>query len=334
MNHARVRRAPRRLTAALAAALPLLAVAVLIAGCGSLNKTTSSAAGSTRSAQVLYTVKSGDLVQTASGRATLTSTTKGKVTATVQLTGTDASKVAVGQSVTVSFVKLPAGFSGGRPSGSSTLRPSAMPSPGSGQGYGSGSGGASGYGGAANGTTGGQGSFGGAGQGALLRNAKQATATVTAVKTGSNGAATATIAIAKLPSGVTAKYTGFAQITVKVLAQNVLLVPRAAIKGSGSSATVQLLKNGKTVTQSVTVGQETQTEAEITAGLSAGDSILYTRSFSGFGGSRSGLYGGSGSSGGYGGSGGLPGGQGGYPPSGGQGNPPGQSSGQSTTSGA
>ncbi len=318
MKHNRVRRMPRRLAATLAAALPLLAVAALVAGCGSLNKTTSSAAGSTRSAQVLYTVKSGDLVETASGRVSLTSTTKGKVTATVQVAGSDAAQVAAGQSVTVSFIKLPAGFrvgANGRPSGSA--------SPGSGQGYGSGvapsgapspasggySGGSGGYSGGSGG--GGQGFFGGGGgQGALLRNAKQATATVTAVQAGSSNSVTATISIAKLPSGVTTKYTGFAQITVKVLASNVLIVPRAAIKGSGSSATVQLLKNGKTVTQSVTVGQENQTEAEITSGLSAGDSILYTRSFSGFPGTRRQSGQGYGGYGGYGG-GDFSGGQGG-----------------------
>ena len=65
--------------------------------------------------------------------------------------------------------------------------------------------------------------------------------TVTAVSAGSNGAVTATITIAKLPAGVTAKYTGIAQIQVKVLASNVLIIPTAAIKGSGGSATVQVL---------------------------------------------------------------------------------------------
>ena len=37
-------------------------------------------------------------------------------------------------------------------------------------------------------------------------------------------------------------YTGIAQIQVKVLASNVLIIPTAAIKGSGSSATVQLAR--------------------------------------------------------------------------------------------
>lgn len=320
MSHTRVRRTPRRLAVALGAALLPAAAVALLAGCGSLNKTTSSSSpGTSRSVQVLYTVKSGDLTETAAGRATLTSTTKGKVTATVQVAGSDATQVAAGQSVTVSFLKLPAGFrvgANGRPSGSASpgtggyygTRPSGAPSPGSGYYGGSGSGG--------------QGFFGGSGQGALTRNAKQTSATVTAVKAGSNGTVTATIAIAKLPSGVTAKYTGIAQITVKMLAQNVLIVPREAIKGSGSSATVQLLKNGKTVTQSVTVGQETQTEAEITSGLSAGDNVVYMRTFSGFPGARNGRPG-EGSYGGYGGyqgGGSFPGGQGGSFNNGGQSN--------------
>ena len=41
---------------------------------------------------------------------------------------------------------------------------------------------------------------------------------MTAVKVGSNGSVSATITIAKLPAGVTAKYMGIAQIQVKVLA--------------------------------------------------------------------------------------------------------------------
>ena len=74
---------------------------------------------------------------------------------------------------------------------------------------------------------------------------------------------------------------GIAQIQVKVLASNVLIIPTAAIKGSGGNATVQLLAGGKTSTQSVVVGQQTQTESEITSGLSAGQNVVYTRTFTG-----------------------------------------------------
>ena len=322
MSHTRVRRTPRRPAAVVAAALLATLAAALVAGCGSLNSTGSSSAGTTRDAQVLYTVKGGDLVETASGMVTLTSTTKVRVTASVRLMGTEAGKVAAGQTVTVSFVKLPSGLRI-RASGAPSAMPSGAPSPGS-QSYGSG-GASSGQSYGSGGAPVVGGSFGDQGGPGFLRDAKKATATVTAVQAGQNGSVTATITIAKLPSGVTAKYSGFAQITVKTLARSALIVPRAAIKGSGSSATVQLLQNGKTVTRSVTVGQQTATEAEITSGLSAGDSILYTRTFRGFAGARN-------SSGGYGGSGGtFQGGQG-APPSGGQGGyPPGQSNGQPTT---
>lgn len=304
----------------LGAGLALVAAAtVVLAACGSAAKPTTSARSSSRGAQVLYTVKSGDLTESASGSVKLTSTTKGKATASVQFIGPEAAQVAAGQTATVTFIKLPAGarFGGG-------ARPSGAPSPGSGQGYGGvpsgapspGSSGGFGGSGAQGGSFG-----GGPGQSGVFRGSKQTTATVTAVQAGQNGSVTATIAIAKLPSGVTGKYTGFAQVTVKTLAQNVLIVPRAAIKGSGSSATVQLLQSGSTVTQNVTVGQETQTEAEITAGLSAGDNVIYTRTFSGFPGGRSG--------------GGFPGGgQGGFP-SGGQGGfPSGGSQSNTTTGGA
>lgn len=306
MTPTRVRRPSRSCGVRLGAGLVLVAAAtVVLAACGSAAKTntSSTSSSSNRGAQVLYTVKSGDLTESASGSVKLTSVAKGKATASVQFIGPEAAQVAAGQTATVTFIKLPAGarIGGG-------ARPSGVPSPGSGQAGGGVPSGvpspnSSGFGGSGAGAQGG--SFGGgAGQGAQLRGAKQTTATVTAVQAGQNGSATATITIAKLPSGVTSKYTGFAQVTVKTLAQNVLIVPRAAIKGSGSNATVQLLQNGSTVTQGITVGQETQTEAEITAGLSAGQNIIYTRTFSGFPG---------------GGQGGMPsGGQGGLPSGGNQ----------------
>jgi macrolide-specific efflux system membrane fusion protein len=263
------RRSNRRLGAGLGALLALIVVtAALVAGCGSSSKAATTSSG--RTAQVLATVRLGNLVDSVTGRVQLTSTT-GKVKGVVQVTGQNASQVAAGQSVTLSFFKLPAGASPGT-FGSGSARPSAAPSAGSG---------GQGYFGSGNGTSSGQGFFGSGGQGAF-RGGKTAQGTVTAVSTGSNGSVTANIAIAKLPAGVTTKYTGIAQIQVKVLASNVLIIPTAAIKGSGGNATVQLLVNGKTTTQSVTVGQQTQMESEITSGLSAGENVVYTRTFSGF----------------------------------------------------
>jgi hypothetical protein len=282
------RRSHRRLGAGLGACLVLAtATAALLAGCGTSSASKAATTSQGRSVQVLATVRLGNLVDSVTGRVQLTSTAS-KAKGTVLVAGQNASQVAAGQAVTLSFFKLPAGVSPGA-FGSGSARPSAAPSAGSGgQGsYGSGTG-----------SSGGQGFFGQGGQGGqgLLRGAKTAQGTVTAVSAGGNGSVTATVAITKLPSGVTSKYMGIAQIQVKVLASNVLIIPTAAIKGSGSSATVQLLVNGKTTTQSVTVGHQTQTESEITSGLSAGQNVVYTRTFNGrFGGGfRSGQPGGQG----------------------------------------
>ncbi|HUK76627.1 MAG TPA: efflux RND transporter periplasmic adaptor subunit [Thermoleophilia bacterium] len=286
------RRSYRRSGAALGVLLVLTAaVAALVAGCGTSASTATTTSGG-RSVQVLATVRRGDLVQTASGRVQLKSTTsKANVKVAVQVAGQGAAQVAAGQSVSLTFIKLPAGA--GRFFGSGSPRPSAAPSAGAGQGYSGGQGyGNGGYGG-------GQGFFGQSGQGGQRAfRGKTAQGTVTAVSAGSNGAVTATVTIAKLPAGVTTAYMGIALIQVKVLASNVLIIPTAAIKGSGSSATVQLLQNGKTATQSVVVGQTAQGEAEITSGLSVGQSVVYTRTFTGrFPGSRSGPFNGQG--GGY-----------------------------------
>jgi hypothetical protein len=279
-------RPARRRNAALAASLALmLATAAFAAACGGSSKaaTTGGSATATagRSVQVLATARLGNLVESAAGRVKLTSTeSKVDVKAVVQVSGQNASQVAAGQSVTVTFIKLPAGA--GRFVGSGSPRPyvGASGAPSGSQGYsGQGSG------------SGGQGFPGQGGAGAF--RGKTAQGTVTAVSAGSSGPVTATVTIAKLPSGVTTKYTGIAQIQVKVLAGNVLLVPTAAIKGSGSSATVQLLAGGKTTTQSVVVGQQAGGESEITSGLSAGQNVIYTRTFSGqFPGGRSGQPGG------------------------------------------
>jgi hypothetical protein len=275
------RRSNRRLGAALVACLALvIAATAFVAGCGGSKKTAATSGG--RSVQVLATVRRGNLVDTVIGRAQLTST-KGKITAVVQLAGGNASQVAAGQPVTLAFFRLPSGAVQGQ--NGQGFTPSAYPSP-----QGSFSPGAGGQG-----TFGqsGQGFFGQGGQGAL--RGKTAHGTVTSVTKAANGSITAKIVIAKLPAGVTAKSTGMAQIQVRVLASNVLIIPKAAIKGSGSTATVQIIVGGKTATRSVTVGQQTQTEAEITSGLSVGDNVVYMRTFNGrFPGFRNGQSGGQG----------------------------------------
>jgi len=275
MTHPSLRQSKRRRAAGLGAGLALMVVAAaLAAGCGGSSKAATTS-GSGRSVQVLATVRRGNLVDSVAGRLQLTSaTSKATVKGIVQVMGQNGSQVAAGQPVTVVFVQRPSGAGqgglgqgyGSGQSGAPSARPSGVPSGGSGGGYGYGGQGLLGQGG-----QGGQGAFGG----------KIAQGTVTSVSVGGNGSVTAMVTIAKLPSGVTAKYLGIAQIQVKVLASNVLLVPTAAIKGSGGSATVQLLAGGKTSTQSVVVGQQAGGESEITSGLSAGQNVVYLRTFQG-----------------------------------------------------
>jgi hypothetical protein len=275
-----LRRSRRATAAGLGAGLALaVLVAAVVAGCGSSSKAAATAGG--RSAQVLATVRRGDLTDSVTGRVQVT-VTKSKTTVAAQVMGQNASQVAVGQPVTLAFFQRPSGtrqsqnsqgYGYGQGSQSS-------PSP-NGQGYGYGQGsfgqgqGGPGFGGA----------FGG----------KTVQGTVGAVSTGSNGTTTVDITVAKLPSGITATSVGIAQIQVKVLATNVLILPTAAIKGSGSNATVQLLAQGTTSTRTIVVGQQSQSESEIVSGLNAGDNVVYTRTFSGqFPGFRNGQSGGQG----------------------------------------
>ncbi len=293
-----------RRAAALGALVALtVAAAAFLAACGSGGSSSAATTGGSanattgRTAQVLATVQRGNLVQSVAGRLQLTSVkSKVNVKAVVQVSGTNATQVAVGQPVTVVFVKLPAGSRRFFGSGSPRPYPSASGAPSGGQ-VGAPSGGQSGAPGGGSGYgSGGQGFFGQGGQGGQgAFGGKTAKGTVTAIAAGSTGSVSATVTIAKLPAGVTTKYTGIAQIQVKVLASNVLIIPTAAIKRSGSSATVQLLAAGKTSTQSVVVGQQVAGESEITSGLSAGQNVIYTRKF-GFpgGGFRGGQSGGQG----------------------------------------
>ena len=82
-----------------------------------------------------------------------------------------------------------------------------------------------------------------------------------------------------------------ARLSSQVLAKDVLLLPREAISGSGSNATVQVLVNGKTEKRHVVVGKQTQAQAEITSGVNEGDNVIYTRTFRGFGSPRPGASG-------------------------------------------
>ena len=106
--------------------------------------------------------------------------------------------------------------------------------------------------------------------------------TVTEVTTNADGTATATISVDELPANATTKSSGFARIEVEVLASDVILVPTAAVEGSGSSATVRVVANGKTETRTVTAGRQSGAQTEIVSGLNEGENVVYTQAFQGF----------------------------------------------------
>ena len=278
----------RRAGVALLAVLALTAFAVVASGCGGSSSSDTPAAGATPTAiQVMATATRGDLTQSAMGMAKLTKV-GGKLVAVATIDAQNAASVAEGQSATVFFMRggsLPQGGQSGMPqpqgSGMPQGAPSGMPVP---QGGASGmpvpQGGASG----APFPQGGQGGFpGGAG------DRGGAAGTVTAVETNSDGTASATISLDKLPAGAKAGSTGFARIEVKVLASDVILIPTAAVKGSGGSATVQVSANGTTEMRTVTAGQQSGGMTEIVSGLNEGENVVYSQTFRGFpGGGQSG----------------------------------------------
>jgi len=256
----------------------LLAAVALAVGCGG-SGTSSGATPSTQasgqSMQVMATVTRGDLVETSIAMLQLTKNTTGGATGVGQVRSSSSVTVAKGQSVVVYFVQRPAGAgqfaSPGTGQGSSQY-----PSPGTGQGSGSlPPGGGQGAGQA--------GGFFGGGT-AAFANAKHAAATIDSVQKNSDGSLKIQVTIAKLPSGVKATAFAMARLSSQVLAKDVLLLPREAISGSGSNATVQVLVNGKTEKRQVVVGKQTQAQAEITSGVNEGDNVIYTRTLRGFGG--------------------------------------------------
>jgi membrane fusion protein, macrolide-specific efflux system len=257
-----------------ALAVALVATTAVAAGaCGGTSQaataTGSSGSSSGQTVQTMTTVKRGDLVATLNGKVTLT-VSGGKATATTTFTGAGASQVAAGQTVTLIFMGQ--GGTAGQGSATMSPRPSVAPSAASG---GSANGGAPG-GVAPSGAP--NGGAPGAGQGGVGRmGGTTVKGTVTSVQHSGATSASVRIAIAKLPSGVTATSVGMAVIDAGVLARNVLLVPTAAIKGSGGSATVQVIVNGKTTTRKVVVGAQTRAESEIVSGLSVGDNVVYER---------------------------------------------------------
>jgi hypothetical protein len=225
----------------------------------------------------MATATRGNLTQSAMGTAKVTKS-GGKLLVVATIAAQNASSVAEGQKAMVFFLRggsFPqAGQSGvPQPQGSGVPQgaPSGMPQPqGSGMPQPQGSGAPFPQGG-----QGGQGGFPGGQRGGTA-------GTVTAVATNADGSAAATISVDKLPSGAKVGSTGFARIEVKVLASNVVLVPTAAVKGSGSSATVQVIASGTTQTRTVTAGQQSGGMTEIVSGLNEGEHVVYSQAFRGF----------------------------------------------------
>lgn len=251
------------LVVARALAVAVVLSAVVAAGCGSSGGTPTVGQGGATSMQVLTPVQRGDLVETAMGSVKLV-VTNGKTTAVATVPQQNAGAVAVGQKATLMFLRAGANGQGGQ---------SGFPSPPAGA-NGQGAQGGMPFGQDAPG----QGGFGQGGPGG-----RGTPGTVTAVKTNSDGSAAVTIAVTKLPANVTAKSVGFASIQTGVLAADVIVIPTAAIKGSGSSATVKVLAGGKTSTRSVVVGRQAGAESEIVSGLSVGENVVWERSFQGGG---------------------------------------------------
>ena len=277
----RPRRNVRPAGLALLSLLVLAALAAVLLGCGSKSSNTPAAGATPTAIQVMATATRGDLTQSAMGLAKVTKS-GGKLLVIATIAAQSASSVAEGQKATVFFLRgggFPqAGQSGvPQPQGSGVPQgaPSGMPQPqGSGMPQPQGSG--------APFPQGGQGGFPG-GQGGFPGGLRGGTAgTVTAVTNNSDGSAAATISVDKLPSGVKDGSNGFARIEVKVLASNVVLIPTAAVKGSGSSATVQVSANGTTETRTVTAGQQSGGMTEIVSGLNEGENVVYSQAFRGF----------------------------------------------------
>jgi hypothetical protein len=253
---------------ALALVLAVAATAAAVAGCGGSGGTPAAGQGAgATSIQVLTPVQRGDLVESAMGSVKLV-IAKGKTTTVAMVPQQSAASVAVGQTASLMFFRARANGQGGMPFGQGG-QGAPSPSPGMNDR------------GAQGGMPFGQGGSGQGGRpfGQGRFRGRTTPGTVTAVKTNADGSAAVTIAVKKLPANVTAKSVGFASIQTKVLAANVVIIPTAAIKGSGSSATVQVLAGGKTSTRTVVVGKQAGAESEIVSGLSIGENIVWERSF-------------------------------------------------------
>ena len=288
-----------------------LTAGLVLGGCGSSSSASTSQSQNAQTRQILITVKRGDITRTVSGSLKITSVGS-KPQAKVTITGDGATNVATGQTVTA----MVGGF--GRGNGQGGSAPSGMPSPGSsglpqaGNGQeggmppqGNQEGGMPAQGNGEQGgmppqdgampsasagqgmpgQQGGQNGFGGGIDGFGRGGTK---GKVTSTSKASDGTVTATVRLSKLPTGAKAGSTGFAAISVDVLASDVLVLPTRAITTRDGSSSVQVLVNGDTETRTITTGKSGSGMTEVTSGLKAGDNVVYLISFPTFRGGSSG----------------------------------------------
>jgi hypothetical protein len=245
------------MTGVLVAAAAVTAMAALAAACGS-SGTQEGAAQPGKVAptamQVLTEVERGDLTESVVAPVRLAAGGDDRVVeATVP--AESAAAVAEGQTARVMVLTGASGMPQGPP-------PSGMPQPGQG-GL---------AGGAPGGDIGDRGTPG----------------TVTTVEANADGTVTATIRLDEALEDVGADTSGFAAIETRTVADDVIVIPTAALTGSGSSATVEVMAGGKTETRTVQVGRRSGSQSEIVSGLSEGENIVWYRSFPGASGSGQG----------------------------------------------
>jgi membrane fusion protein, macrolide-specific efflux system len=274
------------LSLAAVAAAAVVVVAAVAAACGSGSQGTATQPGENgqtapTALQVLTKVERGDLTESVAAPVTVKSL--GATTIVVAtVPAQNAAAVSKGQGASVVLFGGSQSFPRAGQSGMPQPGQSGMPQPGqSGMPQGAPPSGMPQPG--ASGAPGdGQGGLPGGGMGGDLTG-RGTRGVVIAVVANADGTATATIRLDEEPADATAESSGFAAIETKVVASDVIVIPTAAIKGSGSSATVDVMANGKTETRTVEVGQQSGSQSEIVSGLSEGENIVWYRSFPGAG---------------------------------------------------
>jgi membrane fusion protein, macrolide-specific efflux system len=105
---------------------------------------------------------------------------------------------------------------------------------------------------------------------------KVATIAPTATTTNSVNSYAVEVSLSTLPAGVRIGQTLSVVVTIGSV-ENVLRVPLAAVRTSGSRHTVQVKANGQTQTVPVEVGLEGDSFYQITSGLTAGQQVVLTQ---------------------------------------------------------